>query len=165
MARLLRYLANDGNYPDTILDNPFVRRQLDDVLVGAICSLASGYNELEYQTPCLGNAELVHRAEAYLEAHAARSVLISDVVQACDCSRRTLFATFRSYRGYTPLEFLLRIRLRMARVALMNADESKTVASIALACGFTHMGRFAGAYRKQFGERPSETMRRKQRWG
>jgi hypothetical protein len=34
------------------------------------------------------------------------------------------------------------------------------VTAIAMACGFTHMSRFALEYRQHFGERPSDTLRR-----
>jgi transcriptional regulator GlxA family with amidase domain len=34
------------------------------------------------------------------------------------------------------------------------------VMSIAMACGFNHMGRFSTMYRQRFGESPSTTLRR-----
>jgi transcriptional regulator GlxA family with amidase domain len=35
-----------------------------------------------------------------------------------------------------------------------------TVAKVAVAAGFTHLGRFAEEYRSQFGELPSQTLAR-----
>ena len=34
-----------------------------------------------------------------------------------------------------------------------------TVSEVAYRWGFTHLGRFAGAYRERFGETPSQTLR------
>ena len=103
---------------------------------------------------------LVRRAEHFLEANATKPITISDVVAECGCSRRALFNAFRQHRGYAPLQFLAVARLKSARNALLCASPTDNVSSIAFACGFSHLGRFAEAYRKRFGEKPSETMRR-----
>ena len=108
-----------------------------------------------YVTPCL-----VRRAEGYLEAHATEPITISDVVAQCSCSRTALFNAFRTYRGYTPIQFLADTRLRAARVALQSPSSNDSVTSIAYACGFSHLGRFSQAYRLRFGESPSETLRK-----
>jgi AraC-like DNA-binding protein len=46
------------------------------------------------------------------------------------------------------------------RNALLRAEPDDSVTVIAMACGFTHMSRFALEYRRRFGERPSDTLRR-----
>jgi AraC-like DNA-binding protein len=40
-----------------------------------------------------------------------------------------------------------------------HAPGRGSVTDTALACGFEHFGRFSEAYRKLFGERPSQTLR------
>ena len=48
----------------------------------------------------------------------------------------------------------------LARRALRAADPRRTtVSAIALDCGFWELGRFAVAYRRTFGESPSDTLR------
>jgi adenylate cyclase len=58
----------------------------------------------------------------------------------------------------TPLEFLCLTRLAEARRQLSQAEPAATVTSIAINCGFTHLGRFAGWYRERYGESPSATL-------
>jgi AraC family ethanolamine operon transcriptional activator len=41
--------------------------------------------------------------------------------------------------------------------------EETTVTQVAFGLGFWDLGRFAGAYRRLFGERPSETLRQRAR--
>lgn len=48
-------------------------------------------------------------------------------------------------------------RLAAARKRLLLATPPETVTSIALDCGFDHLGRFALGYRQLFGESPSRT--------
>ncbi len=61
----------------------------------------------------------------------------------------------------TPLEFILQRRLHATRRALLLADRSRTrVSDVATEHGFYELGRFAGRYFRQFGEHPSETLKR-----
>lgn len=161
IARLLHYLVDDGRSTDTILNNPILRTGLDDMLIGAIAALSGNYGELLEEKPSTDVPRLVRQAEEFMEAHATEPITISDLVAECGCSRRALFNAFRRYRGYAPLQFLAEARLRSARDALRVAAPTSTVTSIALECGFSHLGRFAEAYRKRFGESPSDTLRRR----
>jgi len=51
-------------------------------------------------------------------------------------------------------------RLTLARERLRRPGP-QTVSEVALDCGFWELGRFAQAYRAAYGERPSETLRRR----
>jgi adenylate cyclase len=51
------------------------------------------------------------------------------------------------------------MRLARARRELQRARQDTTVTSVALANGFTQLGRFAASYRAVFGETPSATLR------
>ena len=57
------------------------------------------------------------------------------------------------------MAFLRARRLERAHTQL-SATPQRSVAEVALECGFEHLGRFSGAYRQRFGESPSETLRR-----
>ena len=81
-----------------------------------------------------------------MEAHVTEPITVSDLVAECGCSGTALHRTFRRYRGYTPMQFLANCRLQAARGALRSPSPTETVSSIAYACGFLHLGRFAQAY-------------------
>jgi AraC-like DNA-binding protein len=72
---------------------------------------------------------------------------------------RTLEEHFKQVLGTTPLGWVRTTRLAKARQALLGADDRTTVTGVALASGFNQLGRFAGTYRRRFGELPSETLK------
>ena len=53
------------------------------------------------------------------------------------------------------------VRLRRARETLGRTDVTPSVTETVLVCGFVNLGHFAHDYSKRFGERPSETLRRR----
>lgn len=161
VQQMLSYLVKDAQHADTILANPVLRAGLDDMLLSAILALPHNYSHLLVtKQRALWDLQVVQRAEDYIQAHASEPITISQVVRECGCSRSSLFDAFHRHRSYTPMMFLADVRLKSAREALLHASQDDTVTSIAMACGFAHVGRFAEAYRERYGERPSDTLRR-----
>ncbi len=104
----------------------------------------------------LSRHRIVESAREYIHDHLAEPILIPDLCSYCDASLRTLERTFKSDFGTTPYRYILAARLNAVRRDLLNADYSNfPIADIAMWNGFTHMGRFAGEYQKQFGLLPS----------
>ena len=159
--RLLDVLVETVQRDSAFLDHPLLRAGFDDLLLNALLALPNTYSdELMGGRRLPGAPRVVRRAEAFMEAHATEPITVSDLVTLCGCSRRALFGAFRKYRGYTPMQFLADCRLKSARETLQSLSPRDTVSSIAYACGFAHPGRFANAYRRRFGESPSETLRK-----
>ena len=51
------------------------------------------------------------------------------------------------------------IRLERARAELLAGGDGVSVTTVAMAWGFTHLGKFSNDYRARFGELPSQTLR------
>ncbi len=103
----------------------------------------------------------VGRAEEYMRAHWREPISIGELAEAAGVSVRSLFAGFRRFRGVAPMAWLKAWRLDRAAEQLRCADPAEaSVTAIALACGFTHLSRFAQDYQARFGERPSLTLGR-----
>ena len=101
----------------------------------------------------------VRAATSYMHDHAMEAPTISQVAAAIGISARALSGAFRQFRQMSPLEYLREQRLQGVRAELLAAPPSITVASIALAWGYTNLGQFAATYRRRFGELPSATLR------
>ncbi|WP_020639862.1 helix-turn-helix transcriptional regulator [Amycolatopsis balhimycina] len=97
------------------------------------------------------------RAVEYIEAHLAERITLGDLAQAAGRSARTVDAAFREHLGVSPMTHVRNLRLDRVRAALPASRQKTGV--IALNAGFTHLGRFAAAYRERFGELPSATRR------
>ena len=110
---------------------------------------------------CFSHSQIVRRALAVVSEYSGRPPLIADLCRAAGVSERTLRNAFHDVHGLSPKQYLLRHGLEEARHALQLARGARgAVTVVATECGFFELGRFAGAYRQLFGERPSDTLRR-----
>ncbi len=144
-------VANPGAY-----DNALIQAALHDMVSGVL--LANLSHNAADGAPVPGAAPLprtIRRAEDYMRAHAHEPITLADLAQAAGCGERALHDGFRKFRGKTPMMALRDIRLDGARRDLEQDNDSVT--QIALKWGFSNLGRFAQAYARRFGEKPSET--------
>ena len=102
----------------------------------------------------------VKRALAYMRSNVAEKITLTELASGCAATERTLLKQFRKFVGLSPLAYLRRLRLNLARSELQRCDCNTAISEIATACGFTHLGRFATEYRRAFGETPSTTRQR-----
>jgi AraC-like DNA-binding protein len=105
----------------------------------------------------------VARAIEYIEANWDQPITIEALVEATESSARSLFATFRTTRGCSPMAFVRHFRLLRAKEILSLAAPETSVSSVALRCGFQSPGHFSKNYSRLFGELPSKTLKRGRR--
>jgi AraC-like DNA-binding protein len=124
----------------------------------------SNFSEALIKPAAVPAPGFVRRAEDHIRDHYAEPITIETLAVVAGVSVRTLFAGFHDFRGTTPMNYLKKVRLESARVALQNgqARGQSGVTQVALECGFSHLGRFAADYRAHFGELPSATAKRHQ---
>lgn len=93
--------------------------------------------------------------------HADDSLSVPELARQIGVPERTLRTAFQRCYGLSPLKCLRLHRLHQARRLLRaSCPDETTVTQVAVELGFWDLGRFAGAYRQLFRERPSETLRR-----
>jgi transcriptional regulator GlxA family with amidase domain len=103
----------------------------------------------------------VRRAEEYIETHWNEPITIASLARATAASARSIFFHFKNSRGQSPMSFVKQVRLEHAREMLQHSRVSHSVTEVAVDCGFGNLGHFAGDYFKRFGERPSDTLKRR----
>ncbi|MGE4124407.1 MAG: AraC family transcriptional regulator [Pusillimonas sp.] len=104
----------------------------------------------------------IKRAEDYIRANCHKPITMQDLAQYAHISTRSLYKGFQEHRGTTPMGYVRLVRLQKVREALIQARQtgsSVNVTQVALEWGFGHLGHFTQAYRKQFNELPSQTLR------
>jgi AraC-like DNA-binding protein/tetratricopeptide (TPR) repeat protein len=102
----------------------------------------------------------VKRALVYMRANLAEKITLPGLAAMCGTPERTLLKQFKRFVGSSPLAYVRRLRLNLARSELSQADCETAISELAISCGFTHLGRFATEYRRAFGESPSTTRQR-----
>jgi AraC family ethanolamine operon transcriptional activator len=100
---------------------------------------------------------LVRRADDSLRASRGGPLSLLELCRELAVSERTLHYAFQQVRGLSPMAYCRALRLNAVRQELKAAPDTATVQAIAKRWGFGHPGEFAAAYRRLFGELPSQT--------
>jgi PAS domain S-box-containing protein len=123
----------------------------------AVCLDITDERQAHTRSPA---AETVRLVKRHVELHWDQPLNVDALAEAASVNIRTLFKHCKQALGFTPNEYVKRVRLNRARALLEQADGSTTVLGTALKCCFQNPGHFARDYRLAFGERPSETLER-----
>jgi AraC-like DNA-binding protein len=118
-------------------------------LMGAALLLADG------RTPHDHAAMSLAKVQGYLRAqHGDPDLTVDEVARACLVSRRTLYRLFEGVPG--GVSGLLRhIRVEHAQ-ALLRTDPSRSLRSVAAACGFAGERQFYRVFRQETGSTPGD---------
>lgn len=160
LCRMIEIMGRDLEREGSIfsgLDGGGATQILLDLMLN---TLPNNYSHLlSSPAPRLRPRHVRHAAE-YIHGHAAGAVSLDDLVRASGVSKRSLHAGFRKYYGVSPMTYLRNVRLDRARLSLKQQGTGDiSVTEVALDCGFSHLSKFAHAYRDRFGELPSVTLR------
>ena len=161
---LLSYLESTldmvRGYPD-IRESLFLKMNIKDITVLMVTDLIG---ELLEKPSLLNNhmdKNLVIRAEEFIDAHCMDLNTIQEIADRLNTSSRNLQLSFKKYRDYTPMQFLRESKLKRAhKIILQKRDSNVTVKEVAISVGIFDLNRFGKYYLEQFGELPSETIRK-----
>lgn len=158
MSLLLAALAEHGPRLSAEAAD-FFKRNILELLTAPV------RDAVRYRGPKLQSAAaaLVREVDHFLVDAGNRPIHISELCTEFNVGRRMLHRAFIEVLGLPPITFLRRKRLGDVRAALLMGGPDVTVRKIAIEHGFAELGRFAGAYRRLFGERPSQTLHRRMR--
>lgn len=92
--------------------------------------------------------EMIH----FLHENYDRPVSLEEVAAAASVGKRECLRCFRRTIGVTPIQYLLKFRIRQASRLLVETD--RPVTEIALLCGFESPSYFAAAFRRLTGRTP-----------
>ncbi|HMR30826.1 MAG TPA: helix-turn-helix domain-containing protein [Geminicoccaceae bacterium] len=154
-SSLRRLLAAMCRHPERLTE-PGSAAMLEEQVLMALLS------RLDLPADVVRPAErlrLARRADEYLRVNRSRPVSIAELCAATGARERTLHVACREHLGLPPAAYLRALRLHGARRDLRELGKGTTVTDTATRWGFFHFGEFAGAYRRLFGEAPSETAR------
>lgn len=102
----------------------------------------------------------VKQVEEYIQCHLQDNITIDELVELTGVSSRSIYNGFKSFRGTTPMKYILQVRLEKVHEELLNPFQSKNITQIATKWNFSQLGRFSACYKKVYGESPTETLRK-----
>jgi PAS domain S-box-containing protein len=95
---------------------------------------------------------------AHIEKNSDKPIRLGELAKKYGVSVRNIHRYFNELE-LTPMKYVKRVRLVKAHAELSSPAPGTTVTGTALKCGFSNLGHFARDYRKEFGERPSDTLK------
>lgn len=119
-------------------------------------NVGSGDKQMKYS-----QNEIIWRSTQFLNNDGDRPIHVSELAAQVGVSERTLRRVFNMYYGVGPRKYLFVRQLNKVRRNLLVSDSDETtVTDVLTRWGVWEFGRFSGRYKRQFGELPSETLRR-----
>jgi AraC-like DNA-binding protein len=134
------------------------REQLERLVISALLrAQPHDFYDALYEERPPARSRIVKRVVDAINSAPEQPWSLSTMAQLAGVSGRRLQQGFREQMGLSPSVYLRVVRLERARHDLVAGAGSVT--DVGFRWGFTHLGRFADAYRERFGEAPSETLR------
>jgi AraC-like DNA-binding protein len=160
LREIVLHTADSIDISSEPIPPPLLREMDQTIRLSILYGIPNNYSHRLYAGPQAMAPWQVRRVEEWIDVHWRQSVTLETLVEISGASLRTIFATFKTARGYTPMAYLKQVRLNAAREMLLKAEPGATVTAISFACNFLNSSHFARDYERQFGELPSETLRR-----
>lgn len=156
-AALVRLLLEEMRGTDGLVDRPQIARHWQDLLIsGLALSVEHPYSH----EPAARRPRTVKRTLDAMHADPARQFTATELASIAGVGVRVLQESFKQHLGMSPLTYLRRLRLDGVHHELSRGDPWQvSVSEVAARWGFTHLGRFAGAYRARYGVSPSQTLK------
>lgn len=136
-----------------------VTEELEQILFHFLCPLQTLKPMLEGRSK-IPREQIIARCRNFIEKCKSQPVTVKDLAVVAQVSERTLRNTFNEYFGISPARYLrLRQLHQVNRVLRATESEAVYISDVMANQGVWEFGRFAGYYRRLFGELPSETLR------
>jgi AraC-like DNA-binding protein len=160
-AALVRLLHTELRGPDGLAGQPrMAARWRDLVLSGLALTVEHPYGGEPAGLQGPRRPRPVKRTLDAMHADPGRQFSTRDLAEIAGVGVRVLQESFRQHVGMPPLVYLRRLRLDGVHAELCRSDPWQvSVSEVAYRWGFTHLGRFAGAYRARYGVPPSQTLK------
>ncbi|WP_433716959.1 AraC family transcriptional regulator [Actinoplanes sp. CA-051413] len=158
---LVRLLLAETRQTDGLNLLPqLLRRWRELAISGLAQAVEHPFSEGLAGQPTARRPRTVKRTLDAMHAEPGRSFTAAELAGIAGVGIRVLQESFRQHVGVPPLTYLRRLRLEGVHAELTRAGPGQvSVSEVATRWGFTHLGRFAGAYRERYGVSPSQTLR------
>ena len=96
----------------------------------------------------------IAKAQHFIEQHYMENVTVEKLANLGYMSKTSFNRRFKKEIGITPIEYLIEVRIKMAKLMLKRKEHQMT--DIAMRCGFGSSAHFSSCFQKIVGLTPSE---------
>jgi len=160
LVRFLEFLSADLM---GVLTPPFIHhlRRMEGLLLSTLAQAITADRPAgSISTPMIGRMK-VEELRDWIVEQLTTDLTPLRIAAKTGITPRSLQKAFLRHYHTTLTSYLLDLRLEAVRKELLGSKKQGSISEIALRYQFHHLGRFSQAYRKQFGELPSETLVRR----
>ena len=111
------------------------------------------YKRSEYMQDIDTTDQLMQKAARYIRGSYREDIDLDSIAQVVNLSPSYLSKKFKASTGFGYREYLVLVRIQAASAMLLETN--KSIAEIALACGFRDSNYFGDAFKKEKGVSPS----------
>jgi len=160
-GRVTRFGAALRRATEAAQHGPEALADAGDALLVPLVELLDDARPADREGRAAQRRRLVERACALLLAHGDEAPGLDEICDEVGSCARKLNYCFQDVVGMSPTRYARTLRLNAARRELCRSRVAGlSVYDVASHWGFWHFGRFSCAYRQQFGESPSHSLRR-----
>ena len=147
---------------DSLFSQGITSRQTEELfLVALLHNSANLSNSTGRFIPMQNASEPLKQAVFFARENLDKELSMEQLVNVAGVSMRQLQAEFSKHFAMGPMSWIKKMRLQQVRNQLQHCSNNKnTITNIAAHWGFTNPSNFANLYRKEFGELPSDTVKR-----
>jgi AraC-like DNA-binding protein len=162
LLRTIKWILEELDQPGSLIHcAPLAGQQYQRLLMWTLLhSQPNNYSEELAAREPTQIPHYVSQVEYYIQEHYAQPISLEQLAEHANVSERTLLEGFKRFHDVSPMKLLKLTRLDFVHLALKEADPvGSNVTEIALAGGFSQLGKFSTEYKERFGESPSETLK------
>lgn len=157
---LVRLLLGETRQADGLTLLPHLLRRWRELAISGLAQAVEHPFPGGPSGPPARRPRTVKRTLDAMHSEPGRSFTAAELAGIAGVGIRVLQESFRQHVGVPPLTYLRRLRLEGVHAELSRSSSAQlSVSEVATRWGFTHLGRFAGAYRARYGVSPSQTLR------
>lgn len=159
-TQVVKLIDHEMSRSTGLLGHALTRRTLEELLIeGLLTGQHHNYSE-ELDSPRGGiGSAAIRRATDMIHARPERAWTTGALAAEAGIALRAFQNGFRTATGTSPMAYVRAIRLERAHEELRLGAPAATVSQVARRWGFVHLGRFAAAYERRYGQSPSVTLR------
>ena len=166
LLQLLELCRSQGAGGDGLMETIQIDRTIERLLALLVCGpLLEASLSNPGGSPRDSRAEILESLIHWIRENLHRPIQMEELARVSGYSQRSLRNLFHERFGCSPVQWMRRERLSLARAQLLEPEPNTCVSTVAEAVGYRHLSQFSRDFQQCHGLRPSDVLREGLRGG